>query len=345
MSTENFLTVHAAELQQVMHQALLSAGASDHEAHLQARLLLEAELRGHPSHGIRRLPLLLQRIGNGKAILGSEPTVEWTAESVADIDGHNGLGAVIADVAVRATRQRAAVNGVALACVRRANHIGMLAPHVEQLASDDMIGLALTTSEALVHPWGGTRPLVGTNPIGIAMPAGDGDSFVLDMSTAAVSMGKILNHGERSLPLPDGWAIDASGQSTTEAGAVKAISPFGGPKGFALGVAFELLVAVLTRTSMGTEVQGTLDADEPATKGDVFMAISLERLGLKDMLPAVNEYLVELKQSSANPNAPVVIPGERAQTSKQQHLRDGVQVTADVWHQVLHSIHAPQEQP
>lgn len=343
-STESVLTVHVPELRQVMRQALLGAGASGHEANLQTHLLLEAELRGHPSHGIRRLPLLLERIRNGKAILGNEPAIEWTTECVAHIDGHNGLGAVVADAAVRAARERAAVNGVALACVRHANHIGMLAPYVEQLSSDDMIGIALTTSEALVHPWGGHRPLVGTNPIGVAMPTGDGHSFVLDMSTAAVSMGKILDHGERTLPLPEGWAINAQGQSTTDASLVQAISPFGGSKGFALGVAFELLVAVLTRSSMGTDVRGTLDATEPATKGDLFIAISLECLGLKDMLPAVSEYLVELKQSSTNPDIPVLIPGERAQASRQQRLRDGVQVTAGVWHQVLHDIHTHREQ-
>lgn len=327
-----------------MQQALRGAGAPDHEAELQARLLLEAELRGHPSHGIRRLPVLLERIRNGLATVGDEPVIEWTTDCVAQVDGRDGLGAVVADAAVRAARERAQVTGVALAGVRRANHIGMLAPYVEQLASDDMIGIALTSSEALVHPWGGQRPLVGTNPIGVAVPTGDGNAFVLDMSTAAVSMGKILDHGERSIPLPRGWAIDADGRPTTDALAAKAISPFGGSKGFALGVAFELLVAVLTRTALGTDVRGTLDTTEVATKGDVFIAISLDRLGLMHMLPAVSEYLIELRQSSSSPDAPVLIPGERAQASRQHRLREGVSVTAEVWHQVLDHNHKSQEQ-
>lgn len=342
-STEPVLTVPVPELKKVMQQALRGAGASGQEAELQVHLLLEAELRGHPSHGIRRLPILLERIRNGRATLGRDPVIEWTTECVAQIDGLDGLGAVVADTAVRAARERATVTGVALACVRRGNHIGMLAPYVEQLASDDMIGIALTTSEALVHPWGGLRPLVGTNPIGVAIPTGDSASFVLDMSTAAVSMGRILDHGERDLPLTEGWAIDANGHAATDAGSVHAISPFGGPKGFALGVAFELLVAVLTRTALGTQVQGTLDTTEVATKGDVFIAISLERLGLKHMLPTVSDYLVELRQSSASPDAPVLIPGERARASRQQRLRDGVPVTADVWYQVLHDLQTTRE--
>lgn len=328
-------TVTVPRLHDVVIHALRLAGASEPEARTQAEILLEAELRGHPSHGVRRLPVLVERMRNGLVTTGKDPELDWPTEAVLQVDGRDGLGAVVARKAIEAIRDRAATTGIAMACVRRANHVGMLAPYVEHLAEEGLIGVALTTSEALVHPWGGVDALVGTNPIGIALPSGrDGEPFVLDMSTAAVSMGKILDHGERSLPLPEGWAVDAEGSPTTDPAAARAISPFGGPKGFALGLALELLVARLTQTELGTRVRGTLDSTEPVTKGDVFLAISPERLGLTGRGPAIAEYLDQLRTSAADPESPVLIPGDRARASRRQRLGDGVRLSREVWRQV-----------
>ena len=195
--------------------------------------------------------------------------------------------------------------------------------------------MALTTSEALVHPWGGSRPLVGTNPIGIAVPTLD-EPLVVDMSTAAVSMGKVLDHLGKALPLPLGWAVDADGRPTTDAAAASrgAISPFGGPKGYALGLGFEVLVALLTGTSLGTDVHGTLDSTEPSTKGDVFLAVSLERLGLQGALPAVTAYAEQLRASGVDPSRPVSVPGDRARRLREHRLEHGIPLHAGTWAEI-----------
>ena len=326
------VSIGAEEYRRTVRAALCSAGVSASDAHAQTELLLDGDLRGHPSHGVRRLPVLVERFRNGLIISDADIRVEWRTDVFASVDGGWGFGAVVANAAVDAVVERAGTTGLAMAAVHDANHVGMLAPHVERIARSGQIGIALTTSEALVHPWGGSRPLVGTNPIGIAVPTLD-EPLVVDMSTAAVSMGKVLDHLGKALPLPAGWAVDADGRPTTDAAAATrgAISPFGGAKGYALGLAFEALVAVLTGTALGTDVHGTLDTTQPSTKGDVFLAVSLERLGLQGALPAVTAYAEQLRASGVDPARPVSVPGDRARRLREHRLVHGIPLHRATW--------------
>ncbi len=127
-----------------------------------------------------------------------------------------------------------------------------------------LIGIAFATSEALVHPAGGRVALIGTNPIAIAIPA-QPHPFVLDMSTAAISAGEVIALGDRNRALPAGRAIDRVGIPPTDPFAALdgAISPFGGSKGYGLGLGIELLVAMVADSELGTRVHGTLDTDVP----------------------------------------------------------------------------------
>jgi LDH2 family malate/lactate/ureidoglycolate dehydrogenase len=218
-----------------------------------------------------------------------------------------------------------------MAAISNSSHIGMLAPYVESIARRGQVAVLLTTSEALVHAWGGRGASVGTNPIGIGVPT-MGEPLVLDMSTASVSMGKILDYAATSRPLQPGWAVDALGRPTNDAVAAAeggALSPFGGPKGYALGIALEALVGTLTATAFGTEVLGTLDTEFPATKGDLLISVSLERLGLAAMLPALTHYLNQVRDSGVA--GPVDVPGDRARRTRDGRATDGVPIDDDVW--------------
>ena len=330
------LAISVDDYRRTVRAVLHNAGVSERDAALQTELLLDGDLRGHGSHGVRRLRVLVERFRTGLIVTDPEIRIDWRTESFASIDGGWGFGAVVANAAIDAVVQRAETTGIAVAAVHGANHVGMLAPHVERIAAAGQIGIALTTSEALVHPWGGSRALVGTNPIGIAVPT-PGHPLVLDMSTASVSMGRILDHLGKDQPIPEGWAVDGDGRPTTDPAAASrgAISPFGGPKGYALGVAFEVLVAALTGTSMGTDVRGTLDTTEPTTKGDVFIAVSVERLGLTGALPAIGAYLDDLRSSGVDPSAPVTVPGDRSRELRSAQLETGVALHRSTWDDVL----------
>jgi L-2-hydroxycarboxylate dehydrogenase (NAD+) len=211
----------------------------------------------------------------------------------------------------------------------------MLAPYAERIAARRQVGVVLTTSEALVHAWGGSSAIVGTNPIGIGVPSADGP-VVLDMSTGSVSMGKIIDYAATGRPLPAGWAIDAVGRPTADAQAAAeggAISPFGGPKGYALGIALEALVGTLTATKFGQEVKGTLDAEHPATKGDVLLAVSLERLGLTAMLPLLASYLATVRASGGE--SAVDVPGDRARRTRARRLERGIPLDRKNWERAV----------
>ena len=188
---------------------------------------------------------------------GACGTQAWTARSFLSVDGNRGLGPVVAMAALETDHARApAKTARAIAAIRNANHLGALAYYAEHVASLGLTCIALTISEALVHPWGGRKALVGTNPIAIGVPA-DPTPLVMDMATGLVSMGKIHDHANRHEPIPPNWALDENGDPTTDAVAAKkgAIAPFGGAKGYALGLAFEVLVASLASSAIGTAVK------------------------------------------------------------------------------------------
>jgi len=313
----------------VMMAALRGAGVPESNAAIQADLLLEAELRGRASHGLLRLPRVIERINNGVANATTTGKATWRASSFLEVDGEGGLGPVVAHAALDAICARARETGIAVAAIHSNNHIGMLALYAERVALAGQCLIALSTSEALVHPWGGRKAMLGTNPIAIGVPA-EPAPFVLDMATSVVAMGKIHDYANRGQELDTGWALDHNGDPTTDAQAAKqgALAPFGDAKGYALGLAFEVLVAGLTASALGNEVTGTLDSTQPANKGDLFIVLD----GGNTSLPAVSGFLEAIRSCPpADPARPVLVPGDRARIERQRSMNDGLKIATDVW--------------
>jgi len=319
------------EEQALIVDVLVANGVQPGRADVQARWLVEGDRRGHPSHGLQRLPVIVGRITKGLSAPNSEPELEWRSPSALVVDGKRGLGPCVAVATIDALVDRARDAGVALGAVHDANHLGLLAPYVERIAAAGLVGIAITTSEALVHPWGGRTAMVGTNPIAIAVPA-EPDPFVLDMATGAVSMGKIIHHRNEGLPLEPGWAIDDDGRPTSDASAATAISPFGGAKGYGLGLGFELLVAALTGSALGPAVTGTLDIETVCNKGDLFFCFDPSVFGSTAWRESASSFLAELRQTPAQPGTTgVAVPGDRtrrARASQTVELPDAVWAAA-----------------
>ncbi len=155
--------------------------------------------------------------------------------------------------------------------------------------------------------------------------------MVLDMATSLVSMGKIHDHADRGLPIPSGWALDCNGNPTTDAVAAKsgAIAPFGGAKGYALGVALEVLVASLTGSAIGTHVTGTLDSTTVSNKGDILIAIAPDETGGRGIATA---YLDLLRDAApGRPGVPVLTPGDRARQARAHALAHGIDIDPALW--------------
>lgn len=330
--------VDAATVTDVVSQILVEHGVRPGDAKRQAAIWVEADLRGQPSHGVQRLFTMLGRITNGRVNLDGEPTIKQVAPAVLVADGGNGLGPAVAFSVLELLDDCAHANGIALALVRRSHHLGMLAPYVEWLADRDLVGIAACTSEALVHPWGGSQALVGTNPLAIGIPIAGQGPMSLDMSTGAISRGRVLHHSLTGRPLEPGWAVDAAGRPTTDPqdALEGAISPFGGAKGYALGIALEVLVAGLTGTAFGQDVTGTLDETEPVTKGDLFIAIDPGSAGASTMAQLAAGYLEDVRSSPlAAGFEAIVVPGDRARAARQHRLAEGVELDARLWQRIL----------
>lgn len=316
---------------------LIEAGATEKNASLQAEMLVEAERRGLPSHGVQRLPRLLRRIANGVCDPIAEGKHRWRTGAWLDVDGGNGLGPVVVWNALEAASAVAATLGVAVVTINSSNHLGMLALYSERLAIKGQVCIAMTTSEALVHPYGGSTAAIGTNPIAIGIPSTD-EPVVLDMATSLVSMGKVHDYAAKGIELPDGWAHDKNGQPTNDATAAMAgsIAPFGGPKGYALGVTLELLVAGLTGTSYGSEVRGTLDDDHRATKGDFFIILQPETAA---MARSTAEFSQDLRDSMpADSGNPVKVPGDRSREAREQSATAGLNLTEQLWAELTQPV-------
>lgn len=321
----------------VARAALERFGAPAEAAQCQAEHLVEGDLRGRPSHGLLRLPTLISRIENGVLDPRADAELTWRTDSALVVDGHDGFGPHVGFRALAALLERSRATGVAVGAVRRSGHLGMLAPYVERAVADDAIAVVFTTSEALVHPTGAGKPMVGTNPIAIGVPT-ESDPFILDMSTAAISAGEVIAHAQRGWELPEGVAVDAEGRATTDPGAARlgAVSPFGGSKGYALALGFELLVASLSSTAMGTGVHGTLDVDQPSTKGDVIVILRPDAFGASHVRAFASAYLQELRDLPAAPGTGgVSIPGDRARAVRLENSAAGVPLPAALWRDLV----------
>lgn len=319
------------QLSDLVERVLTRHGVPAAHAQIQAKLFIGAQMRGTASHGLLRLRRVVERLNAGFAVAGETGELNWTAPGFLAVNGKNGLGPVVALTALDAVIPRARQNGIAVAAIRDANHLGAIAFYADYVARQGLTVIALTISEALVHPYGGRRAMIGTNPVAIGVPA-DPEPLVLDMATSLVSMGKIHDHANRAAPIPEGWALDAAGNPTTDAAAAKdgAIAPFGGAKGYALGLAFEVLVASLAESAIGTGVKGTLDSVHASNKGDLFIVIAPPHAEAAKAL--VSQYLTEVRASPPmEPGRPVLIPGDRAHAARDKSRTQGVHLDEGLW--------------
>jgi len=319
------------QLSEMVERILARQGVPVEHARVQATLFIGAQMRGTASHGLLRLRRVVERLKAGLQVAGETGRQEWTAKSFLSVDGRRGLGPVVARAALDAVIPRARETGIAIATIRNAGHLGAIAYYADYVARQGLTVICLTISEALVHPFGGRKAMIGTNPIAIGVPATP-EPLVLDMATSLVSMGKVHDFANRGAPIPEGWALDADGNPTTDASAAKdgAIAPFGGAKGYALGLAFEVLVASLAQSAIGTGVKGTLDSEHASNKGDLFIVIAPPHAESGKAL--VTEYLAEIRTSPpADPARPVLIPGDRAHAARDKSKAEGVTLDDGLW--------------
>jgi LDH2 family malate/lactate/ureidoglycolate dehydrogenase len=331
---ETPVVVSPEDERKLIVEVLSKLGASQAECVIQADVLTEGDLRGHHSHGLQRLPVLATRIKKGLIRVNSNPEYTWTADSVLSVDGKDGLGTFVADSALNVAKSALGQRGIVAVAVRNSSHLGMIGYYCEKKAREGLICIAMTVSEPLVHPHGGTEALVGTNPIAIGIPS-DPEPFVFDMATSTSAIGKILAARHRGESIPEGWAVDSHGNSTTDPDAALkgALTPAAGAKGYGLAISIGILAGLLPGAEIGRLVAGTLDTEQRCTKGDFFLLLNPAAFAGGPLLAKqVAAYLDDLRHSRPRKSfQSVIVPGDRSRRLREERLRSGIPLPREVW--------------
>ena len=242
------------------HAVFSKMGCSDVDANVATKTLLSADIRGIDSHGVARLGGYV-RLWEAKRI-NENPSIKIIHEtpSTAVVDGDAGLGLVVAPFAMQVAIDKAKNVGTGWVSVKNSNHFGIAGYHAMMALEHDMIGIAMTNASALVAPTFSIEKMLGTNPIAVAIPAGEQPPFVADFATTTAANGKLEILQRKNADTPLGWVQDKEGNPSTDANALKkqgALLPLGSDrehgshKGYALGSIVDIFSAVLSGASYG----------------------------------------------------------------------------------------------
>jgi LDH2 family malate/lactate/ureidoglycolate dehydrogenase len=304
---------NADDLVELAMRILGAHGVPTDDARLIAESLVTSDLWGHPSHGLLRLPWYVARIDSGVMQARSAPEVVSSFAAVTVLDGHDGIGQVVTDRAIRMAAQASTQYGVGVVAVRNSNHFGTAAYWTRRLAERGCVAILTTNSSPAMAPWGGLHKMVGANPWSIAAPSGSHGSVVLDVANTGVARGKIYAAKELGQRLPDGWAIDASGLPTNDPQAAidGLILPMAGHKGYAISFMMDVLSGVLTGSSFGTDVVGPYIPDQRSGCGHLVMAIDITAIMPRQQFEQRMDALIAtIKACPATPGTEILIPGE-----------------------------------
>lgn len=299
------------------------AGLLAQDAALVAEDLVAADVDGVASHGVALVPMYVDRLRAGSVSKASAGVVVSDRDGAIVVDAQDALGQLTARQAVSLAAERAKVYGLAAVSVRNAFHFGAAGRYARMMADEGCIGMVMSNTRPLMPAPGGAEPLTGNNPIAIAAPSAGAFPAEIDMALSAVAMGKIRNAAAAGQSIPDGWAVDAQGMSTTDPNAAIAgmLLPAAGPKGYGLAFIVDLLCGGLSDGAIGAEVSPLYgDAGRPYRCSNLFMAIHVGHFVAPDVFGERVES--ELARVAGSRRAPgtnrVFAPGELAFDARKQ---------------------------
>lgn len=321
------------DLQGLAENALLGHNTSEANARLVARALVAAEADGLGGHGLSRLPSYCAQSASGKVDGHAVPEAASVADAALRIDARNGFAFAAMALAVERLTQLAPKTGVAVAAVSHSHHCGAAGYHVEALARQGLVGLLFANTPKAIAPWGGQKGVFGTNPIAFAAPRKEKDPLVIDLSLSKVARGKIMVAKQNQSAIPEGWALDADGQATSDAGAALAgtMLPMGGAKGAALVLMVEVLAAALTAAHFGFEASSFFTGEgEPPNVGQLLLAFAPQPLS-NDLFYDRLEALIQAILTQPDTR----LPGDRRLALRQRARTEGVCLTEPQYEQLI----------
>jgi (2R)-3-sulfolactate dehydrogenase (NADP+) len=271
-----------SEAEALAEAVLARAGAAPWQAAPTARALVAAEAAGQGGHGLRRLEAYSAQVRAGKVAGRAEPAAETPRSALLHVDAGHGFAFPAFDLAFDRLPSMVAGTGVAAAAIHRSHHAGVLGLTVERFAEAGLVALMMANAPGAMAPWGGRRPLFGTNPIAFAAPLPEGPPLVIDLSLSRIARGKVMAAKQKGIAIPEDWALDAEGRPTTdpEAALKGTMLPAGEAKGAALALIVELMAAGLTGACFASEASSLFDdAGPPQGLGQWLFVIDPAALG------------------------------------------------------------------
>jgi hydroxycarboxylate dehydrogenase B len=336
------------ELHAHMLRVFAASGSEEEEARLIADHLIEANLRGHDSHGVGLIPNYLNHLAGGTVVANRKGRIVSENGSLIVYDGERAWGQIAAREATMVAIAKANETGVAVVALRNPHHIGRVGTYGELCAAAGLVSfhfVNVTDSRPAVAPWRGTDARFSTNPVCIAMPGPEPERpIILDMATSVVAMGKVRVARNKGEQLKPGILLDGEGKPTTDPGAMYrqprgAVLTFGEHKGYALAFVCEMLAGALCGSgTMRPERQGA----GTATNGMLMIVIDPARLidrdWLRQEIAAMTAYITGSPRR--NPDEPVLIPGDPERLTRAERIANGVPVDEETWQELVTAARA-----
>lgn len=343
----NDATFSYEQLYQYTRRVFSSIGCSEKDAGMATEVLLSADLRGIDSHGIARLIGYVRLWESGR--VNTSPNIAITHEtpSTAVIDGDAGLGLIVAPYAMKVAMEKARNVGTGWVSVGNSNHFGIAGYHAMLALEEDMIGIAMTNASALVAPTYSMERMLGTNPIAVAIPAGNEPPFVADMATTTAANGKLEILQRKNEKAPEGWIQDKEGNQSTDAHELKsggALLPLGSDrehgshKGYALGSIVDIFSAVLSGGSYGPwappfPAYVPMPENMPGKGlGHFFGAMRIDAFRKADEFKAhMDNWITRFRSAQPiDPSQKVLIPGDPERETEQIRRQAGIPLIQSV---------------
>lgn len=336
--------VQAEALKDFCRRVFVRLGVPEEDAVITADVLVTADLRGISSHGVARMRRYVNGIKSGMMKVRPQVKVVHETPTTAVIDAGAGLGQPVSYRAMQRAIEKAREYGVGFVAVRNSNHYGIAGYYAMMALEHDFIGISSTNAAVLVVPTFGRSAMLGTNPISIAVPAGEERPFVLDMATSTVPRGKLEVYNRLGKPIPLGWATDEKGHPTTDPGLVLknllerrgggllplggAGEEMGGHKGYGLALAVEIFCGVLAGAAYADLVYPKDEQGRPLPSriGHFFGAIRIDAFRpLEEFKASMDDLIRRLKNSpKAEGQTRIYIHGEKEFEAAEKYAREGI---------------------
>jgi len=348
-ASDEIIYVPADVLQRFVEEVFVQVGTPPDDARICAEVLVASDLRGIESHGVGRLKVYYERIRAGVQIVETQMEIVRETETTALVDGHHGMGAVIAHRSMRLAMDKARQYGVGSVAVRNSTHFGIAGYYALMAAREGMMGLALTNARPVIPPTFGAEPMLGTNPIAFAAPSDAGFPFCFDAATSVVSRGKIEVYDRAEKPTPEGWVIDPAGQPLTDPRQILRGLPTGeammlplggageatgGYKGYSLATMVEILCASLGAGAFMKDLLGVAPdgSRRPYMLGHFFLAVDIEHfLPLELSRQVTGQIMRELQSARRAPNEDrIYVAGEKEHEMQEMVRQRGIPVNRNL---------------